>query len=120
MDKKNNLGHLIRSLRKERNLSLRDLGKLVNMSHVNIAHIENNRVTTTKNTLIQLANALNYDKDKLLAVADEIGDDIKQIIKNKPNSVPQFLRTAKNLSSKDWEALSKMAKNMNKGKKSEK
>ena len=47
-------------------------------------------------------------------MADEIGDDIKQIIKNKPSAVPQFLRTAKNLSNDDWEKLSIMAKKMEK------
>ena len=114
MTKNNILGALIRSLRKKRKLNLRELGKMVGMSHVNIAHIENNRVTTNIKTLKAIAIALEYDQDKLLAMANEIGDDIKQIIKNKPSAVPQFLRTAKNLSNDDWEKLSKMAKKMEK------
>jgi transcriptional regulator with XRE-family HTH domain len=118
MRTKQNLGLLIRTLRKSKKLSLRDLANMVNMSHVNIAHIENNRVRTNKKTLIQIAIALDYDKDKLLAVADEIGDDIKQIIKNRPSSVPQFLRTAKNLSNDDWKKLSKMVKDMDRDSKS--
>ena len=60
----------------------------INMSHVNVAHIENNRVTTNSKTLKAIAIALEYDQDKLLAMADEIGDDIKQIIKT---SQAQFL-----------------------------
>ena len=114
MKKKKNIGELIRTLRKNKKLSLRDLAMKINMSHVNVAHIENNRVTTNSKTLKAIAIALEYDQDKLLAMADEIGDDIKQIIKNKPNAVPQFLRTAKNLSNDDWEKLSIMAKKMEK------
>ena len=114
MTNNNTIGALIRSLRKKRKLNLRELGKMVGMSHVNIAHIENNRVTTNSKTLIAIAIALEYDQDKLLAMANEIGDDIKQIIKNKPSAVPQFLRTAKNLSNDDWEKLSKMAEKMEK------
>ena len=112
MKKKKNIGELIRTLRKNKKLSLRDLAMKINMSHVNVAHIENNRVTTNSKTLKAIAIALEYDQDKLLAMADEIGDDIKQIIKNKPSAVPQFLRTAKNLSNDDWEKLSIMAKKM--------
>ena len=119
MTNNNTIGALIRSLRKKRKLSLRELGKMVGMSHVNIAHIENNRVTTNSKTLIALAIALEYDEDKLLAMANEIGDDIKQIIKSKPNAVPQFLRTAKNLSDENWEELSKLAEKMEKNKQSE-
>ena len=114
MKKKLTIGQLVRKLRKEKGLSLRDLANMINMSHVNIAHIENNRVTTNIKTLKAIAIALEYDQDKLLAMANEIGDDIKQIIKNKPSAVPQFLRTAKNLSNDDWEKLSKMAKKMEK------
>jgi transcriptional regulator with XRE-family HTH domain len=111
------VGKLIRRLRKDKKLSLRDLAKIVNMSHVNITHIENDRVSTNTQTLIGLAKALDCNPDKMLAVANEVGDDIKGIIQGKPDAVPKFLRTTKNFNNRDWERLEKMAADINKGKK---
>ena len=64
------LGLLIRKLRKDKGLSLRKLAEKVDISFVNIAHIENGRVATSEKIIKQLAKALDYDVDKLLAVAD--------------------------------------------------
>ena len=111
------VGKLIRRLRKDKKLSLRDLAKIVNMSHVNITHIENDRVSTNTQTLIGLAKALDCNPDIMLAVANEVGDDIKGIIQGKPDAVPKFLRTTKNFNNRDWERLEKMAADINKGKK---
>ena len=61
------LGKLIRKLRKQKGLSLRKLAEKVDISFVNIAHIENGRVTTSEEIIKQLAKALDYDVDKLLA-----------------------------------------------------
>ena len=110
-------GLLIRKLRKAKGLSLRELAKLVDVSFVNIAHIENGRVVTSKKVIKQLAKALDYDADRLLAAADEIGEDVVKIIRKLPTALPDFLRTAKNLTKKDWIKLTKQVKQMNKNKK---
>ena len=110
-------GLLIRKLRKAKGLSLRKLAKLVDVSFVNIAHIENGRVTTSKKIIRQLAKALDYDADKLLAAANEIGEDVEKIIRKIPTALPDFLRTAKNLTKADWINLTEQVKKMNKQKK---
>tara|TARA_B100000959_G_scaffold167032_1_gene174892 strand:- start:140 stop:544 length:405 start_codon:yes stop_codon:yes gene_type:complete len=110
------LGLLIRKLRKAKGLSLRKLAKQVDVSFVNIAHIENGRVVTSKKVLKQLARALNYNLDKLLATGKRVDDDIENIIRKKPGTVPEFLRTAKNLSNAEWQQLTDIVKNMNKKK----
>ena len=69
------LGKLIRKLRKEKGLSLRKLAEKVDISFVNIAHIENGRVVTSEEIINQLAKALDYDVDKLLAAADSVNED---------------------------------------------
>ena len=74
------LGKLIRKLRKEKGLSLRKLAEKVDISFVNIAHIENGRVVTSEEIIKQLAKALDYDVDKLLAAADSVNEDIKKFI----------------------------------------
>ena len=110
------LGLLIRNLRKAKGLSLRKLAKQVDVSFVNIAHIENSRVVTSKKVLKQLGRALNYNLDKLLAIGNRVDDDIEKIIRKKPATVPEFLRTAKNLSDAEWQQLTDIVKNMNKKK----
>ena len=99
------VGEIIRKIRKEKGISLRDLSKKVNVSFVNISYIENGRIETSKEVLRNISNALNYDFDKLLSSTDLIDDDLTKIINKKPNLVPEFLRTAKNLSSEDWKKL---------------
>lgn len=108
------LGLLIRKLRKEKRLSLRKLAEKVDVSFVNIAHIENGRITTSRDVLVQLAEALDYNVDELLAIGEQVGNDVEKIIRNKADIVPDFLRSTKNLSKNDWKELSKIVKKMNK------
>ena len=110
-------GLLIRKLRKAKNMSLRDLEKLVDVSFVNIAHIENGRSGASKKVIKQLAEALDYDVDKLLAAADAIGEDVEKIVRKIPSAVPEFLRTAKNLTEEEWKSLTEQVKNMKNKKK---
>ena len=99
------LGKLIRKLRQEKGLSLRKLADMVDMSYVNISHIENGKFKTDDNLIKQLAKALDHDEDQMLSLVDSVNDDIKQIIKKLPNTVPEFLRTAKNLTNEEWKEL---------------
>ena len=78
--------------------------------------MENGRVVTSKKILKQLARALNYYLDKFLAIGNRVDDDIEKIIRKKPATVPEFLRTAKNLSNDEWQQLTDIVKNMNKKK----
>ena len=105
------LEKLIRKLRKQKGLSLRQLAEKVSVSFVNIAHIENGRIATSEEVIKELAKALDYDVDKLLAAADSVNEDIKNIIKKLPTAVPEFLRTAKNLTEKEWKDLTEQIKN---------
>ena len=105
------LGKLIRKLRKQKGLSLRQLAEKVSVSFVNIAHIENGRIVTSEEVIKELAKELDYDVDKLLAAADSVNEDIKNIIKKLPTAVPEFLRTAKNLTEKEWKDLTEQIKN---------
>jgi transcriptional regulator with XRE-family HTH domain len=108
------LGKLIRKLRKQKGLSLRQLAEKVSVSFVNIAHIENGRVATSDQVIKEIAKALDYDEDKLLATADSINKDVKNIIKKLPDVVPEFLRTAKNLTEQEWKDLTDQIKKKSK------
>ena len=65
---------------------------------------------TEMEVIKELAEALDYDVDNLLARADSINEDVKNIIKKLPNAVPEFLRTAKNLTEKEWKDLTEQIK----------
>ena len=111
---KQTFGQLINSLRKAKDISLRKLAEQVDVSFVNIAHIENDRVKTSKKTIIQLAKALDHDVDELLAKAETIRDDIEEIIRKQPTALPAFLRSAKNLSAAQWNELTRQVEKINK------
>ena len=109
---KKTLGKIIRRLRLAKGLSLRKLAEEIDTSYVNITHIENGRVKTSKKVLKQIAKALDYDSDELFALADTIDEEIEEIIRKIPKVIPDFLRTAKNLSSEEWNDLTEHVKNM--------
>ena len=108
------LGILINKERNEKNLSLRDFAKMVGLSHVAISHIEKGKVEAKKDTLLNIARVLEYDVDTMLAKASRLDDDIEDLIFEKSNQVPQFLRTAKNLSKEQWKQITEQVKKMNK------
>ena len=110
---KEKFGELIRKLRKAKKLTLRELADIVQVSYVNIAHIENGRSGASRKVIQKLAKALDYDVDILLAAADEIGEDVERIIRKIPSAVPDFLRTAKNLTKDEWQNLTDQIKEMN-------
>jgi len=105
-------GELIRKLRKAKDLTLKNLAKKVGVSIVNISHIENGRSGASRKVIQKLAKALDYDADKLLAAADAIGEDVERIIRKIPSAVPDFLRTAKNLTKDEWQNLTDQIKEM--------
>ena len=111
MNKK--LGEIIKHIRNEKGISLRKLAEIVNISNVNILYIEKGKINTSLPILKGIAKALNYNIDKLLALADMVDDDIRIIINRRPIIITNFLRVAKNLTNDDWSILTKQVLNMN-------
>ena len=119
MDKKKQsrlkkLGLLISKERKAKNLSLRDFAGMVGLSHVAISHIEKGKVEAKKDTLLNIAHVLEYDIDTMLGKASKLDDDIENLIYEKSDTVPLFLRTAKNLSKEQWLEITEKVKEMKK------
>ena len=103
MNKK--IGEIIKELRNEKGISLRKLAEIVNVSNVNILYIEKGKINTSLPVLKGIANALNYNIDKLLSFANMIDDDIKAIINKRPVLITDFLRATKNFTNNDWKIL---------------
>ncbi len=116
---KKTIGEVIRKLRQDKGISLRQLADNVDVdiSFVNISHIENGKQSTSIENLKSIAKALDCDVDKLLADAEKIDDDVEKIIRRRPSTVPEFLRTARNLTNDEWRDLTEQVKTMKKNKK---
>ena len=112
MNKK--IGEIIREIRNKKGISLRKLAEIVNVSNVNILYLEKGKINTSLPVLKGIAKALNYNIDKLLALADMIDDDVRKIINKRPVVITNFLRLAKNLTNDDWDILTSQVLNMNK------
>lgn len=63
------LGSYIRSVRKERNLTLKDVGKLANISFTQVGKIERGLHHPTRESVEKISEALNIDKKTLLNLA---------------------------------------------------
>ena len=111
MNKK--IGEIIREIRNEKGISLRKLAEIVNVSNVNILYIEKGKINTSLPVLKGIANALNYNIDKLLALADMVDDDIRIIINRRPIVITNFLSVAKNLTNNDCNILTGHVLKMN-------
>ena len=55
----------------------------------------------------------------MLAIRNEVNSDIENIIIEQSDAVPEFLRTAKNLTAEDWKKLTEQVKNMKKDNKND-
>ena len=53
------VGKMIKTLRKERKMSLRELAKEVGVSFANISYIENGKIETSKKILRKISEVLN-------------------------------------------------------------
>ena len=51
------VGSIVRKIRKEKGISLRELAKQVGVSFVNISYIENGRIETSKEVLRKISKA---------------------------------------------------------------
>ena len=103
MNKK--IGEIIREIRNKKGISLRRLAEIVNVSNVNILYLEKGKINTSLPVLKGIAKALNYNIDKLLALADMIDDDVRKIFNKRPVVIANFLRVAKNFTNDDWKIL---------------
>ena len=99
------IGEIIREIRNEKGVSLRKLAEIVGVSNVNILYLEKGKINTSLPVLKNIAKALNYNIDKLLAFADMVDDDIRNIINKKPVLITAFLRAARNFNNNDWKVL---------------
>jgi len=115
MEKKSDkFSDIVRELRLAKNLSLRQLAaKIINkkegkpISPSYLYDIENSNRIPSADIIMQIANELGYDEDKLLNLAQKISPDAEKLLKEDP-AVGELLRKAKESGFRDWEKLRKI------------
>jgi transcriptional regulator with XRE-family HTH domain len=114
-------GKMIRRLRLDADLGLRELARLINKSPGYLSDVEHDHVKPpSEDVILKIAAALNVDKTELLTMAQKMDPEISSYVALKPEAA-DFLRMAKEkeFDRADWETLSKLAEaaNLGKGKK---
>ena len=105
-------GKLLRSLRLESGIGLRELSRLIEKSPGYLSDVESGNVPPpSKETIVQIANALNVDKKTLLNAAKKIDPELSEYVAEQPQ-VADFLRMAKDqeFNDDDWDRLTQLAK----------
>ena len=98
-------GQKIRSLRKARNLSQRDLAGKVRVNFSYVSKIENERLDfgdyPSEELILKLAKALEADADELLILAKKIPESVRKRVIQRPDVFRKLARL-------DDEALDKI------------
>ena len=105
-------GKLLRSLRLESGVGLRELSRLIEKSPGYLSDVESGNVPPpSEETIVQIANALNVDKKALLNAAQKIDPELSEYVAEQPQ-VADFLRMAKDqeFNDDDWDRLTQLAK----------
>ena len=114
---KETLGEFIRKLRNNKNIGVREMGRLLDVSGVHISSIEKDKNTPSPELLRKMAIVLGVDVDKLLSRANQVDPEVINVIKKSSTVVPSFLRSAKDLTKEQWAELEKTVQEMTKKKK---
>ena len=110
------LSQKLYELRLERNLGVRELGRLAGVTGMHISNIEKSKSTPSPELVQKIAKALDANVDELLYLADQVDPEVVDVIHNNPYAIPTFLRSAKNLTPEQWEKLQKQVEKMSKEK----
>ncbi|NLS96647.1 MAG: helix-turn-helix transcriptional regulator [Planctomycetaceae bacterium] len=106
-------GQRIRQLRVDRELTLREFARLLDLSPTYISQVEQCKFSPpTEERVRQMAVLLQQDSDELLALAGHVSGDLPEIIRAQPREMASFLRAARGLSADDLRQLERQAKRL--------
>ena len=100
------------TLRAEQKMGVRELGRAVGVTGMHISNLEKGKSAPSAELVLKLAEALEANADELLYLADQISPEVVGVIHQNPLTIPNFLRSAKNLTPEQWELLQKQVEQM--------
>jgi transcriptional regulator with XRE-family HTH domain len=91
-------GARVRRLREEREIGLRPFARMIGFSATYLSKIERGELPPPAEERIkEIARLLDQNADELLALAGKVASDVREIIKEQPQAMASFLRTARGL-----------------------
>ena len=100
------------TLRAEQNMGVRELGRAVGVTGMHISNLEKGKSAPSAELVMKLAEALQANVDELLYLADQVSPEVVDVIHQNPLDIPNFLRSAKNLTPEQWALLQKQVEQM--------
>ena len=100
------------ALRAEQKMGIRELGRAVGVTGMHISNLEKGKSAPSAELVLKLAEALEANVDELLYLADQVSPEVVDVIHQNPLAVPNFLRSAKNLTPEQWELLQQQVEQM--------
>ncbi len=86
------IGKLLRKLRKEKGVGIKEMAKTLDLNYTYISKIENSKAMPSSEVLNKISNYFDYNQDELLLSAGRIPKDIEEILKNNPAEAIKYLR----------------------------
>jgi len=99
-------GKIIRSLRAQKNISLRKFACAVSMSPTYLSKVERGEFPPpAESKVVAIAKALDKDPDEMLGLAGRVASDLLEIIRKRPQEMASFLRNINALPDNDLKKL---------------
>ena len=102
-----NFSEYLKALRIDKRFGVRELGREVGVTGMHISNMEKGKSLPSPALLAKLAVALGTDVDEMSHQANQIAPEVVGVIQGQPKAVPNFLRSAKDLTPEQWEELQK-------------
>ena len=102
----------LKDLRTNKRIGVRELGRACDVTGMHISNMEKSKSLPSPELIVKLARALEADVDEMSHRADHIAPEVVGVIQNQPKAVPNFLRSAKNLTPGQWAQLQKQVEAM--------
>ena len=112
MNDRHTFAERLGKLRAERRMGIRELGRAVGVTGMHISNLEKGKSAPSAELVLKLADALDTNADELLYLADQVSPEVVGVIHQNPLTIPNFLRSAKNLTPEQWELLQKQVEQM--------
>lgn len=106
-------GSTVRALRNDRGIGLRRFAKQVGISPTYLSKIERGEFPPpAEDKIVAIANALDQDRDMLLALAGRVSSDLEGVILRFPQEIGTLLRHVQELASMEIEQLTREAERL--------
>ena len=107
-----NFAEYLHKLRTDKRMGVRELGREVGVTGMHISNMEKGKSLPSAALIAKLAEVLEVDVDEISFQANQVAPEVTDVIHSQPKTVPNFLRSAKDLTPEQWEKLKQQVEAM--------